>query len=78
MSISRMMSDVDDAAEERGGEAERRCRSTSASVTTAEADQQRQPRAVDEAREHVAADVVGAERERSDRRRCCHIGGVRK
>ena len=39
------------------------CRSVSESATTDSADHQRQPRAVDQAREHVAADIVGAERE---------------
>ena len=83
--MTRMISDVDHAAEE-GGERDRATMPTTAPRRHhREADEQRDARAIDQAREHVATDVIGAEQERAgaaflpDRRqrgssRNCSIG----
>ena len=57
----RMMKRVDPAADVARQQAERRRRSSTDSSTDATPTQQRDPRAVHEGREHVAALVVGAE-----------------
>ena len=71
-----MISDVDDAAEEPGDEAEH-IPTTIESATTAMPMSERQPRPVDQAREDVAADSVGAERKVSEPP-SCQNGGFRK
>ena len=61
MSISRMIAISINAAKKSGDQPERRA-DQQRQRHDGGADQQRQPRAVDEARKHVAADRVGAER----------------
>ena len=59
---------------------------TNDNETTTTADRQRQPRAVQQAREHIASDIIGAERIGADRRpadaelpsRICTFGSMRR